>query len=253
MFEKYGVPGLYIAIQAVLALYASGRTTGVVMDAGDGVTHTVPIYEGYTFAHAIGRLDLAGRDITDYLVKLLTERGVTLKSSSERQIVRDIKEQLAYVAEDFPVESQKPDNTLEKKYTLPDGQVVVLGSERFRCTEPLFQPSLLGMDTLGIHHLAFKSIMNCDVDVRKDLFSNIVLSGGTTMFNGFQKRLTKELQGLTSSMSNMKLNIAAPNERKYSVWAGGSIMASLHTFAERWISREEYSEFGAAIVHRKCF
>jgi len=253
MFENFDVPAIHVSIQAVLSLYASGRTTGIVLDAGDGVSHTVPIYEGFTFAHAIGRLDLAGRDLTDYLVKLLTERGVSLKSSAERQIVRDIKEKLAYVAEDFVTESQKQDSTLEKQYQLPDHRVIKVGSERFRCTEPLFQPSLLGMDTTGIHHLLFKSTMSCDLDVRRDLFNNIVLSGGSTCFNGFSQRLDRELKQLTAGMSNTKVHITAPADRKYSVWAGGSILSSLKTFDERWITREEYQEIGPSVVHRKCF
>jgi len=254
MFEVFEVPALYVAIQAVLALYASGRTTGIVLDSGDGVSHTVPIYEGYTFAYAIGRMDLAGRELTEYLIKLLTERGVNMRSSSERQIVRTMKDQLSYVAEDFVEEMQKFSSnpkSFEKNFTLPDGHVIQVGSERFRCAEPLFQPSLIGMDIPGIHYLTYKSIVNCDVDVRKDLFSNVVLSGGTTCFSGFHKRIQKEIGKLTGK--NVKVNVSAPEERQISVWCGGSVLASLKTFNERWITREEYSEFGKSIVHRKCF
>jgi len=253
MFENFGSPAVYVAIQAVLSLYASGRTTGLVLDSGDGVTHTVPVFEGFCLPHAILREDLAGREITNYLMKILTERGYSFTTSAEREIVRDIKEKLTYVALDYESEMimANASNSLDKAFELPDGQVINMGNERFRAPECLFHPSYLGMESSGIHEYVYKSIMRCDIDIRKDLYANIVMSGGTTMFPGIADRMQKEIT--TMAPSTIKIKIIAPPERKYSVWIGGSILASLSTFQEMWITKDEYDESGPGIVHRKCF
>merc|ERR1719150_3659933 len=218
MFETFNTPSFYVAVQAVLSLYSSGRTTGIVLDCGDGVSHTVPIFEGYCLPHAVGRLDLAGRDLTENLMRILVKRGYSFTTSAEKEIVRDIKEQLSYVAVNYQEELKKAETSsdIEKNYELPDGQVITIGDERFRCAEVLFKPNMIGKESEGIHKLTYDSIMKCDVDIRRDLYGNTVLSGGSTMFPGIDHRLTKEMKHLAPA--SIKVRIIAPAERKYSVW-----------------------------------
>ncbi|WMV26728.1 hypothetical protein MTR67_020113 [Solanum verrucosum] len=254
MFETFNVPAMYVASQAVLSLLANGRTTGIVLDSGYCVTHAVPVYEGHVLPHAISRLDLGGHDLKNFLNSYLVYSFNEIVRWECTEMFHDMKETIAYVALDFEQEIDKAKNcskSVEKAYELPDGEVINIGAERFRCPEVLFQPSLGGMEAAGIHDKVYNSIMRSDVDIRKDLFANIVLSGGSTMFPGIAERMSKEITALAPS--HTKIKVIAPPERKYSTWIGGSVLASLSTFQKMWIANAEYDEIGSSIVNRMCF
>uniref|UniRef100_A0A0K8TTV7 Putative actin-like protein n=1 Tax=Tabanus bromius TaxID=304241 RepID=A0A0K8TTV7_TABBR len=248
-FETFNVPALFVSMQAVLSLYATGRVTGVVLDSGDGVTHSVPIYEGFAMPHSIMRVDIAGRDVTRYLRALIRKEGFNFRTTAEFEIVRSIKEKTCYLASN----PQKEENIEVEKvnYTLPDGNTLDIGPARFRAPEVLFRPDLLGEECEGIHEVLIYSITKSDMDLRKMLYQNIVLSGGSTLFKGFGDRLLSEIKKHVSK--DMKIRIAAPQERLYSTWMGGSILASLDTFKKMWVSKREYDEEGQRAIHRKTF
>ena len=198
MFERYNFGGVYVAIQAVLALYAQGLSSGVVVDSGDGVTHIVPVYESTVLNHLTRRLDVAGRDVTRNLISLLTRRGYALNRTADFETVRAIKEKLCYVSYDLALDQQLSEDTtvLVESYTLPDGRVIRVGSERFEAPECLFQPHLVDVEQPGIAEFLFNTIQAADVDVRSDLYKAIVLSGGSSMYPGLPSRLEKELKQL---------------------------------------------------------
>ena len=202
MFETFRVEGLYVAIQAVLSLYSNGRTTGLVCDSGDGVTHTVPVYEGFQIPHAVCKNFIAGRAITDHMIKLLTSDGIAEQggASAWKQIVGKIKEDVCFVSLDLAADKEKAGQSTElsKNYILPDGQSVTVNTPRFLAPEALFNPGLIkeGDEAPGMHQMCHKSAQECDVDIRRDLYGNIILSGGTTLYEGLPDRLEKELDAL---------------------------------------------------------
>ncbi|PAV63702.1 hypothetical protein WR25_07810 [Diploscapter pachys] len=249
-FESLNAPALYIQMQAVLALYSTGRTTGVVLDAGDGVTHVVPIFEGFAMQHGIERMDLAGRDVTRFLRLLLRKEGVVLHRSSEFEIVREIKEKECYLSTN-PNKDENSTMENESPYILPDGTSILLGACRFRAPEILFKPELVGEEWAGIPQLVHNAIQKCDMDLRKTLYANIVLSGGTTMMASFGDKLIAEMRRIAPPEN--KIRISAPQERLYSTWIGGSILASLDTFRKIWVSKKEYDEAGKSVIRKKFF
>lgn len=249
MFETFNVPALFISMQAVLSLYSTGRTTGVVLDSGDGVTHSVPIYEGFALPHSIMRSDIAGRDVSRFLRLLLRKEGIIFRTTAEFESVRTIKEKACYLSNN-PAKEESGD-TESINYTLPDGSSIKIGPARFRAPEILFKPDLIGEECEGLHEVLLYSIQKSDLDLRKVLFKNIVLSGGSTLFKGFGDRLLSEIKKMSPKETQIK--ISAPQERLYSTWIGGSILASLDTFKKMWVSKREFDEEGQRAIHRKTF
>ncbi|KDQ19499.1 hypothetical protein BOTBODRAFT_102304 [Botryobasidium botryosum FD-172 SS1] len=256
MFEEYGFGGVYVAIQAVLTLYAQGLTTGVVVDSGDGVTHIVPVYDGFALPHLTRRLDIAGRDVTQYLIKLLLMRGYVFNRTADFETVREIKEKLCYVSYDLDLDQKLSEETttLIENYTLPDGRIVKVGSERFEAPECMFQPHLVDVEQPGIAELLFLTIQNAAVDTRAELYKHIVLSGGSSMYPGLPSRLEKEmkqlyltrvLNGDPARLNKFKLRIEDPPRRKHMVFLGGAVLADIMKDKEAfWISKAEWEEQG---------
>ena len=250
MFETFNSPAVYIDIQAKLSLLACGIETGVAVECGSNVTYIAPVYEGYILPHAVQRLDVAGSDVTDVLINMIGQPVITEK---DHLTINDIKETICYVALDVDEEIKKFDcrKSLENTYELSNGQRLVVGKERFLCPETLFKPAYVGLECEGIIENIFNSIMKCDVDIRKDLYSNIVLSGGSAMFSGIADRVKKDIIALAPSST--KVAILFPPVPKYGAWIGGSKQASSESFQKKWITKQEYDDAGPSIVHRKCF
>ncbi|XP_063971960.1 actin-related protein 2 isoform X2 [Diachasmimorpha longicaudata] len=260
MFENYQFAGVYIAMQAVLTLYAQGLISGVVVDSGDGVTHICPVYEEYALPHLTRRLDIAGRDITMYLIKLLLLRGYAFNHSADFETVRMLKEKLCYIGYNIETEEKLAVETtvLVESYTLPDGRVIKVGGERFSAPEALFQPHLINVEAPGIAELVFNTIQSAEIDMRSELYKHIVLSGGSTMYPGLPSRLEREIKQLylervlkndTSKLGKFKIKIEDSPRRKDLVFMGGAVLAELTRNRDSfWITREDYEEKGLSVL-----
>ena len=255
LFETFNVNGLYIDMSAILSLYSYGKRTGIVLDSGHSVTYTVPVYEGYALPHGIERINIGGNDVTDYMAKLLSSSNEVILDNNEfvddssKYIVNNIKKDIAYLADNIEDEYRRKDIKTIDEYKLPDGKVIQVRSEKFECTELLYNPILIGKHFDGIHQLITDSITKCDINVREQFFNNIVLAGGNTLLEGFKSRLEYELKLINGDETN--INILSKQERGYAAWIGGSIVSSLSSFKDMWITKHEYNDEGTRILFRK--
>ncbi|KAJ3575640.1 hypothetical protein NP233_g974 [Leucocoprinus birnbaumii] len=266
LFDTFNVPALFTSVQAVLSLLVSrinlcqNLTIIYVVDmhlVGQPALFSIQatvLRMPYRFlkdsrCHTLFGVLMSqeGMDVTDHLQLLLRKAGHHLHTTAEREVVRTMKEKCCYIAIN-PSKEEKESLGRIEEFTLPDGNIVQLGPERFRAPEILFNPELIGQEYAGVHQVVVDSIQRVDLDLRKSLFSNIVLSGGSTLCKGFGDRLLNEVKKL--ALKDIKIKIYAPPERKYSTWIGGSILAGLNTFKKMWVSAEEYQE-DPDIIHKK--
>ena len=248
LFETLNVPGVYFCSPYILVLYAVGRATGLMIESGDGVTSIVPIVEGFMISRATTIVNLAGKDITNYLAKLLAKHGLSF-STAEMGIVRDIKEKLCYFAMDYEEElrkAKKNPKAISKSYKLPDGRIVELVEERFTAPEIMYNPTLIDSKTEPLNELVLDTILRCDIDLRPAMFT-IIASGGNVMTPNFAERLRKELD-IIFGHTKQKISIEIPNPPIYGTFIGASIVASSHQFRENIITRKEWSEAGSGTI-----
>lgn len=252
MFEKFNVQGLFICIRPILSMYSLGKTSALVLESGDDVTQIVPINEGYYFPYSITKSNLGGKLVTNFLMDKLKENNDEILYNEIKKNAKIIKEKLCRVSLNYEEEINNS-NINEIKYKLPDGKEVNLNKELFICPELLFQPNLIGKEIPGIPMQMYNSIMKCETDLRKELYSNMILAGGNTLLNDFHERIHQEMECLAPSSLLPKLKVIAQNERKYTAWIGGALFAGLQIFQTNWVTHSEYQDAGPQIIHRKCF
>ncbi|XP_060855730.1 uncharacterized protein LOC132933473 [Metopolophium dirhodum] len=251
MFELFNVPKTAVIPKSVLALYSSGRTTGLMVDSGYDYTQVMPIFEGCPLHHAVQTMSVGGWHITQYLIELLNKRGYNFNSSKDFETINNIKEKLCYFALNFNFEKDMYTEEKEKQYILPDGMVINVESEAFQSPEILFDPLLFNIESKlgGIHNLIHRACSACDYKEQKNMYNNIILAGGNTMFQFLPIRLEKMIADLVTSSTNIQ--IKADPERKFSTWLGGAVLASMPSYQQMWISKETYEEKGSAAIHEK--
>ena len=231
MFDGFRVSQLLIAPQHALQLFSNAMLSGLVLGLGFGVSSTLPIYEAYSLPHSLVQLNLAGSHLTSYIKALLQRETPFFNTLGRDEVVQDIKENLCYV-----LNSRREQGLT---ITLPIGENLAIGNQCFRCPEALFQPSLVGLDSPGIHHVCYDSIMKCDRDIQGDLFANILLAGGSSLFPGLADRMKKELTALAPSQT-VDVNICSCGLD--AMWIGGSSLGSITWFSQNTITKQEYSE-----------
>ncbi|KAG9439227.1 hypothetical protein H6P81_019392 [Aristolochia fimbriata] len=254
MFETFNISGFYASEQAVLSLYAVGRISGCTVDIGHGKIDIAPVSEGAVQHIASKRFEIGGIDLTNLLAQELQKSNPNVKL--EIPVVENLKEMYACCAEDSFGYEQSLKSCTAGKHTLPDGQVITIGREKYTVGEALFQPSILGLEEHGIVEQLVRSISSVPSESHRQLLENTVLCGGTASMLGFEERFQKEANLCSSSIrpSLVKPPEYMPeNLTKNSAWMGGAILAKVVFPQNQHITKGDYDETGPAIVHKKCF
>ncbi len=246
MFESFDSGSLAFVTQGSCALYASGRTTGVVLESGEGITQVLPIFDSMIVTTGGNRINFGGKEVTDHFSRILFEKGYCFTGPADRFTVQRMKEELCIVSGDYSADLAKAEEELED-FELPDGQMIGVGKERFRASEILFNPGILHSELPSLAEFVSTSVKACGIDVRPHLLGNIVLSGGNTLFGGFAERLKEDVLKSFPGFGGVKV-IDSP-DRKFGVWVGASVLAGLSSFSESVITKDVYDENGPSIVH----
>lgn len=248
-FETFNFNAIYIAMPEILSLYARGAITGCVLSCNDSYCSAVPVYKGFSLPSTIKRMNFGGHRLTTELQLYLRKfQGISLFNSNEQEIVRTIKEKTGFCSLDYKYDEEQNDNSFTSKFKLPDGQLIDIQRDKYRIPEILFQPLLINSESDSVSDMLFHSIRQVDKDLQTGLMSNIILNGGSTLFNGFTQRLLNELN--EKFLPENKLKITAPKDRLYSTWIGGSILANLSTFRNLWLEKQVYYD-DPSLIHRK--
>jgi centractin len=244
LFDTYKIEQIFFASQPILSLFSTSSTSGAVLESGDGVTQSCIIYEGYTIPGSYKRINLGGKEVTEYLQYLLNKKGHELRNSDGFQITKKIKEELCEIC------SPENENKLEpKNYTLPDDSILEIGDERRLAPEILFNPLIREYEYPGIQEILAESINKTNVDLKLQLYGSILLSGGNTNIKGMKERIYKEIKKLAPKKAKIRLH--TPSNPENCCWIGGNIISSLEISKEMWISVKEYMEKGENILHTR--
>ena len=261
LFENLSAPAIFFASQPILSLFSTSNTSGVILESGEGVTQSCVVYEGYSIPNSYIRNNYGGRDVTDYFQTLLKKQGYSFSTTSEFEIVRKIKEEICFTvvgsSSNNPLSNisnlelgNKNKSESANTYNLPDGNAIKIGEEKSLAPEILFNPSIIGSEHLSFQEMIVTSINKVDIDLRKNLFNNILISGGNTLFKGIQEKFHTEIKYL--SPKNMKVRIHSPGNRLLSCWTGGNVISTLEIFKKMWVTKDDWGEKGnKSIIHIK--